>query len=223
VTRRSARVQRRPPPDLDGFPRADEPLPTIWYREHAARPEQPDLGCWWFSSHAAGAEPGGRFDLRSPHGTCYLGETRGVAVRERCGRFLAARLPVPASHLTGRVVSEVSPEPFPVAVADLTSPDGARFGVTGELAAGNDYGLSAAWADALATASFDALLFQPRFTPGQERGLALFGEAGADPRRGPVRSVEGVAEVLDRLGYRVLEVPSSQATAVDDEAEPEGE
>lgn len=166
MTRRSDPVQEGPPPDpidLAAFPCAPE-LPTTWFREHARRGGT-DAGCWWFSSHAAGEEPEGRFDLTSPHGTCYLGETPGVAVRERCGRFLAARLPIPATHTQGRIVSEATVVLISRLAADLTSPAAARFGVTGELAGGNDYEISAAWAEAFYAASFEAILYQPRFTP----------------------------------------------------------
>jgi hypothetical protein len=223
VTRRSDPAQQGPPEgaELHGFPTCRGDLPVTWFREHAAREGADDRGCWWFSSHRSRAEPQGRFDLAAPHGTCYLGETAGVAVRERCGRFLAARLPVPVTHLAGRVVSEVALDPPPAPVADLTAPAGAGFGVTGELAGGNDYTLSASWAQALFGAGFEAVLYQPRFTPGRERALGLFGAAGPAPDRAPIVSVTDLASVVAGLGFAVASIPPTRGVSVEDDAEPD--
>lgn len=226
TSKRSTPAQQAPGPDLTGFPVATG-LPTTWYREHQDRPASPDRGCWWFSSRAPHTEPGGRFDLTSPHGTCYLGETVGVAVRERVGRFLAHRLPIPSGHIRGRAVSTVTLDPLPENPADLTSPAAATHGVTGELATTSDYPLTAAWAQALFDHDHDALLYQPRFTPGQERALALFG-AASTPQTNP-HAARPVADTIDlddalaALGYPATRstIPSTSAMAADDNTEPE--
>jgi hypothetical protein len=228
--KRSAPAQHVPDTtagSLDGFPTAPD-LPSQWHREHELREGKADKGCWWYSSHAVGQEPGGRFDLTQPHGTCYLGETARVAVRERCGRFLSAHKPIPMWHMRGRVVSTMVVDPFPDPVADLTAADAGDFGVTGELAGGNDYEVAAAWAQALFDAGHAALLYQPRFTPGGERALAVFGEA-SDPTGPslvpPMRLVETVAlvQAVEGLGYKVRRstIPSNAAIAADDSAQPE--
>lgn len=132
--------------------------------------------------------------------------------------------------MAGRVVTTVTMSPAPEPVADLTAPTTARFGVTGELSAGNDYATSAQWAQALFVAGHVGVLYQPRFTPGQERALALFDEAS---RPGTVYDAEAVgrrlvstsslAEAVGRLGYAETRsaIPSTPAVAADDAAVPE--
>ena len=165
------------------------------FREHALRENVPDGGCWWFSGSGEG-----RLDLEEPMGTCYLGETAGVAVRERCGRLIAMGVPITEAMYQGRVVSEVT-VPRRAAVADFTATASLAAGVTGELSAVPDYGLSQAWAKACASAGFDGLKYAPRFTPGGgEAAYALFGEAGARPEFGIVRR-RALNEVLEGLGY----------------------
>lgn len=219
---RSSPAQGAPPAELVGFPTATA-LGESWWREHGDRPERVDHGCWWFSGHEPGEEPRGRFDLTEPNGTCYLGETVGVAVRERCGRFLSARLPIPQGHLDGRLVTPVAIPSTRGPVADLTDPDAAWYGVTGELSSGNDYAVSGAWAEALRGSGHDGgIYYLPRFTPGQEYALALFGAAG--PRDWgiggePVPLIDALADI----GYDPARssIPSISAAATDDAVEPE--
>lgn len=186
------------------------------YREHEYRTGSPDGGCWWFSSWAPPDRPGGRFDLVDPEGTCYLGETEAVAVRERCGRLVAAHLPVPASFLEGRVVSTVQVEIGPL--ADLVDPEAWTVGVTAELHAGHDYELSATWARQFRAAGFDGLRYAPRFTPGGEYAVAAFGPAGATPA-GRVLGTEPVAAVAARLGVQVEVAPSIDEVVLADESD----
>lgn len=190
----------------------------LYYREHHRRADAIDLGCWWFASTTPGDEPGGRFDRHSPEGTCYFGQSPGVAARERCGRFLAARRPVPRSHIAGRVVSTV--EISLSAVADLVHPDAALLGVTAELAAGNDYGLSVQWADTIGVAGFSGIRYAPRFTPGQECALAVFGPEGAPQSTRPPLDVQDLAATLLDLGYDVEDEPAPSDLDIDDEAPP---
>src|SRR5699024_12173540 len=70
------------------------------FREYALRENVPDGGCWWFSGSGEG-----RFDLEEPMGTCYLGETAGVAVRERCGRLIAMGVAITGAMYEGRGVA----------------------------------------------------------------------------------------------------------------------
>lgn len=186
------------------MPRSD--IHGQWHREHAARPG-PDRGCWWFASTPTGGEPAGRFDLDAPRGTCYLGATVGVAARERCGRLLAAGV-IPEAHLTGRLVSTVRLPP--TTVADLTHPDGARIGVTAELASGNDYTVTTQWAKAFDASEFAGARYAPRFTPagGPEHSVALFGPAGAATNPHPVQTSQPLSHVVADLGYPTIALPS---------------
>lgn len=188
------------------MPRSD--IEGVWFREHADRAPASDRGCWWFTHTPVGKYPGGRFDLAHPRGTCYLGSSLGVAARERCGRLLAIGL-IPEGHVAGRVVSTVRLPP--TQVADLTHPDGARLGVTAELATGHDYPLTAAWANALDSVGLGGIRYAPRFTPagGPEHAAALFGAAGAHPHAHPVLTTRTLAQVLADLGYPTLAPPSA--------------
>lgn len=195
------------------MPRSD--VQGEWHREHADRPG-PDRGCWRFTSTPLGGEPDGRFDLTEPRGTCYLGSTLGVAARERCGRLLAAGA-IPEGHLTGRLVSTAKLPP--TSVADLTHPDGARIGVTAELAAGHDYPLTTQWATALDTTDYAGIRYAPRFTPtgGPEHAVALFGPAGAAPHLHSVVS-RPLANVVADLGYPTVSLPSPTQMSISTEA-----
>lgn len=210
---------QQPPPDLKVL-RAEMPSSVVrglWHREHADRPG-PDRGCWWFTVTPAGGEPQGRFDLTEPRGTCYLGSTLGVVARERCGRLLAAGA-IPEDHLAGRLISTVTLPP--TTVADLTSADGARVGVTAELAAGHDYPLTAQWASAFDACGFAGVRYAPRFTPagGTEHALALFGVAGADPNLHQVVS-RPLAEVVAELGYPIVSRPTATQLTISTERPP---
>ena len=195
-----------------------------WYREHADRADATDRGCWWFTSAAdGGAEPDGRFDLKEPRGTCYVGVSPGVAVRERCGRFLGIGIPI--GHLTGRVVSKVD---LPATVvADVTNTDGARLGVIAELATGHDYQLTAQWAQAQALdeSDFEGILYAPRFTPagGPEHAVALFGATGAASGIHPVLTSRALTEVVVELGYQIVGLPTLEQLVISDDDIPSAE
>lgn len=90
-------------------------------------------------------------------------------------------------HVRGRVVSTVRVSDG-TAVIDLPSPSVAGLGVTGELAAGNDCRLSAAWAEAFGAAGSDGLWYLPRFTPRARARPALLAASGTSPGRPVVQS-----------------------------------
>lgn len=222
---RSARAQQPPPHNLTGFPDYPTDRVSHWHRAHRARPDQDDLGCWWFASRSGGEEPGGRFDLCDPDGTCYVAESEGAAARERVGRFLAYGAPIPPELFHGAVVARVRLPETVGAVADTACVDAARFGVTAELGSGHsNYAVCVQWADALHRARYDGIRYARRFTPGgAETALALFDECGARPEYGVV-GYRPLANVLRDLGYRMARsrLPSSAEVPVDDAAEPDG-
>lgn len=187
------------------------------YREHGLREDAADGGCWWFASDGEG-----RFDLQSPRGTCYFGETEGVAVRERCGRILAMGLPLTEDLYRGRVVSEVKAPAPGRPVADMAHPEALQGGVTGELAATSDHELTQEWARACWAAGFGGIRYTPRFTPGREAALALFGQTEAEPRRG-VFGRRDLLEVLIQCNYPTIRADELTADTLDvqDDAEPQ--
>lgn len=219
TTARSEPAQQAPP-DTDSLrTRLPQARPAgRLFREHQHRKSADDGGCWWFSSSGEG-----RFDLEKPRGTCYLGETEGVAVRERCGRLMAMRLPISEDLYSDRVISEVAQPALGDMLADLTSPASLEAGVTAELATTSDYGLSQAWAAACDVAGFGGLTYSPRFTPsGRETVSAIFSAAGAQPGRGIVRS-RSLLEVLTAMGYPTVRSDqlSVNSLVVRDEAGPD--
>lgn len=213
MIRRSARALREPPESLAGFPSGS--TAGRWFREHEYREDAADGGCWFFRGTPEDCEPQGRFDLALPEGTCYLAGSAPAAVRERCGRFMAAHHLVPRSLVVDRLVSEVRVKMVRARVADATHDDAPAHGVTRELFTVDDYGLTSRWAHALRSARFGALVYQPRFSTGNERACALFGIAGSQPENPVVRS-RPTADVLGEMGIPVVAAPGRSVQARDD-------
>lgn len=124
---------------------------------------------WWFSSDGSG-----RFDLKSPRGTCYLAEEPLGAFVEafRDPRVVSGALVAARALATLRVPATLKP-------ADCSVRAARRFGVTLEIGASNDYPLCQRWAEAFDGAGFLGIRYRLRHDPsGDLRGLALFGAAG---------------------------------------------
>lgn len=166
---REALAVGEPPEDLTDFPSIS--LSGLWFRAHSV-----NHSVWWFSSDGSG-----RFDLTEPQGTCYLGSSVGVAVRERLGRRLSAG-PVPAAVADQMLVSRVR---LRARVADSTDRAAERFGVTRELGTITPYDLPQRWAVALHQSNHRGLRYWPRFALApDDLAVALFGKAGLGTRRG---------------------------------------
>jgi hypothetical protein len=116
------------------------------------------------------------------------------------------------AHVEGRVVTRVLLPDLDGPVADLLAAGAASAGVTGEIHTTSDYRLTAEWAAAVRQDGFGALRYMPRFTPGGEWALAVFGPEGAHPDRPIVRS-RPLAEILEELGYDMgrSAIPSTTA------------
>lgn len=159
--------------DLDGFPEAAAPE-----RLHRLS-EWP--GTWWFSSTSEG-QPGGRFDLSAPHGTCYLAETLDGALVEKLLRtrtkvVVAERL---AEVFHARVTVRMLPH-----CADVAAPRAAGFGINAEIHTTLNDVTTRRWAAALRRAGWRSLRYLLRGDPaGLSAGRALFGRAGLH-RRAP--------------------------------------
>lgn len=185
-----------PPENLSDFPSLA--LSGLWFRAHSV-----GFGVWWFSSDGSG-----RFDLSDPHGTCYLGSSVGVAVRERLGRRLSAG-PVPAAVADQMLVSRVR---LRAHVADLTDPSAGRFGITREISTLTPYDLPQRWATALHQAGHRGLRYWPRFAvANDDLAVAQFGAAGEGTRRGDPGPFSG-RDALLAADISVLGVPRSVPT-----------
>lgn len=168
--------------DLRGFPQRTVRAGTPWHRVH-----RDSLGPWFFASQGYG-----RFDLRHPHGTCYLGNTAEVAAREAIGPDLVHAGVITDAFLAERVVSRI-PLPTEVRAAKLTSNEALAHRVSGELSTMPGYGVPQAWAEALRAHGFEGIWYRPRFSPGKGRALGVFGPAG-----------EGECGLLERQSLRAV-------------------
>lgn len=198
-----SRPAQRPPGDLAGFP--TQAAVGRWFREHRYRSTD-DGGCWYFSSVSTAG--GGRWDLRSPFGTCYFGNSAAAAARERVGPLIAHHMPVPEDLVADRVISTLDLTALDLQPASLHADAAAtRFGVTAELSATADYPLTQQWARALHAQGHAGLTYTPRFSPGN-RALALFHHAGSHQLT-PVIERKSLTEVLAELGIPIQKTPGS--------------
>jgi hypothetical protein len=161
--------QAEPPEDLTGFPAA--PAPTELHRLSDFR------GVWWYSSvEALEAANGGRFDLISPEGTCYLAEDLEGAIIEKLLRGPARVVVAERLAELFHAIVEVRSAPF---MADLTAPRATGSGVNAELHSTLDYQVPRRWAAALRRHGARGLRYLLRGdNTGRAAGRALFGHAG---------------------------------------------
>jgi hypothetical protein len=189
-----------PPEALDRFP--------VWH-VHAGttfhRVTHGEHGPWWFAS-----DGGGRFDLVSPRGTCYLADDPVLAVLEVFGDLWPGV--VSAEFLSMRRLWTLA-LPSQCDAADTTVRAARGFGVTAELATVTPYELPQRWAFALAAAGFDGIRYRARHDPGGGRALALFGAAGERTRWRRGRSSPIAGPLLERLrreaGVVVAPIPDA--------------
>lgn len=184
-------AQRPPSRSLDGFPGLHIDEGTMLWRSHREA-----RGPWWFSSR------GGRFDLDGGRGTCYFGRDLEVAVREVAGPFLVETGWIDSAFVAERVVSEV-----PVRggeLADVTSAEAARFGVTRELCTMTPYEVPREWAVAF-DAGFDGIEYHSRYTTGDLRSVAIFGRVG-EVHDAPFSSIS-FEEAATQVGIEVRGAP----------------
>jgi hypothetical protein len=192
------------PDGIDGtFPQR-RPRRQVWFRAHEKRPGTADGGCWYYAAVPPPPKRGGRFDLASPRGTCYLADTALAVARERLGR--PGRV-VDYGEVSDAVVSEVRFEPG--RVADLLHDDAALFGATRELSTSSPYLLSQQWAQALDSVGFEGIRYQPRFSSGPAEAIAAFGNSGVPVPLTGVATSRAMVAVLEANGYDVVRSPST--------------
>lgn len=190
-----------PPDDSFDFPDREVRTGKALYRAHAA-----SRGVWWWGSAPDTPEDGGRFDLPSPHGTCYLALDAPTALRERFGESLISIGTIGVTEVRATALSQVA-LPWDVVAANTASARAEGL-ITRELVTCDDYGLTQRWAAAFHRIGKGAILAESRFTVRpRPTALALFGAAGDDAKqvRGPLpvgRALD-VEATLARMGVRV--------------------
>lgn len=158
-----------PPDDLPELPSVRLGTKALW-RIHPA-----DVSPWFFD-----VGPDGRFNLADT-GTCYLAEEPSGAFVEKFGRLLRPGGVIPEPLVDTQRLSRVRPPK--VSVVDLTDPKVLGLaGLTAEIHATTDYGLTQSWASALRDAGYAGIRYKARHDPrGQLGSVALFG-SGKPPR-----------------------------------------
>lgn len=154
-----------PPDDLPELPSAKLGTEALW-RIHAA-----DASPWFFDTR-----PDGRFTLADA-GTCYLAEEPIGAFVEKFGRLLRPGGVIPEPLVDTQRLSRLRPPK--VSVVDLTDSKVLGLaGLTAEIHATTDYGLTQNWASALRDAGYAGVRYKARHDPrGQLVSIALFGSA----------------------------------------------
>jgi len=142
-------------------------------------------GPFWFSSvpihtERAAREDYGRFDLTSPYGTCYFGQTLIAAVLEVFTGFKHAT--ISERDLTIRNgIKLVCPGNAPDAI-DLNHPTMRGRGVTGAMSAGGPRYKTQQLADQLHSGKWRALSYKISNDPAlNEKALAVFDAGGEHP------------------------------------------
>jgi hypothetical protein len=157
---------------LPGWPQ--DSYPPL-HRAVAVRFDQP----WWFSSRDGSADPG-RYDLRSPNGTCYWYDQPAGALLERLVDPDTLEPIIASSDLDLVRLWTIAPTRLGP-VADITD---RRSRVPKELSTTVPYNVEPGpwqWADALTAARWEGLVGWTRMDPSDSRTVALFGPAGTDP------------------------------------------
>jgi len=132
---------------------------------------------WFFSS-----DGGGRFDLRSPVGTCYLGSDKVAALREVLGPDYTTGAIVAHKFFDERRIWNAVPisAAWSRGVADLLEDQWDAHGITTELFTTTRYPLTQAWAACFHAAGWQGLRVGLRHVLAADRsGVALFGPEGA--------------------------------------------
>lgn len=151
----------------------------------------------------------GRFDLAEPEGTCYLASDEISALLEVIGPELL-RGAISSEFLAARSLRKLQ-LPEEREVADLTSRETVRFGVTAEIGTLIPYDRPQAWASALHSAGHSGIAYWPRHDPARKIALAIFGPHGERKRWKKGREASLSPELIERLlvecGIEVLDVP----------------
>jgi len=159
---------------------------------------------------------GGRFDLSSPDGTCYVASSKEAAARELIGPDFIASRKVNAQFVQDRSISTL-PLPCKAVLAKLTDQGAFNYGISNELSCAGSYEIGQAWAAAFYAEGFNGIWYRPRFSTGDDRAVALFDTEGlheyvfgeTEPLQGTVESILGM-KILDTQNldqYEIVDNP----------------
>jgi hypothetical protein len=157
---------------------------------------------WWHCRDGSG-----RFDLvgHGELGTCYLAEDELASFVEVFRDFN----PIPRHLIEERAISSLILG-RDIRLADCTSRQSRRFGVTAAIHSGTDYGLTQKWAAAFAQDQFGGIRYFISHDPSQRLvGIALFGRSNSES--GSMRPIpEEVLLAAEReFGLRTLPVDAA--------------
>ncbi|GAA0305622.1 RES family NAD+ phosphorylase [Kineococcus aurantiacus] len=206
-----------PPADLTGFPVTVLATGKPAYR--IFRDRDPATGItwspWFFSCAFSGSGSGkGRFDLPAPEGSCYLSDRQhGAWLEVFRGTGMVDRADVDVRRILHATRTR------PLKLATLIAAKARSFGITADVAAGDDYSAPQSWAAALRACGHGALLARARHDPtGTARTIVEFGVAGSRAvvrgwRTKRMRLTDDVVllAALSRYGTGVAPVPARVA------------
>lgn len=183
----AATVARVPDADVDG------PVFRAQWNRH---------GPWWFSSRTDNPWAG-RFDLKSPYGTCYFADDPVAAIIEKLTDPEQADPLIPYEELE-RLLVWHGPLPSPWNVVADTTHRASR--LSKELGTIVPYELPWAWADALHAAGRAGMRYWLRLDPGIGRGIAVFADRGEPDTPPPLERVISTAYVEElRASFDIVE------------------
>lgn len=170
---------------------------------------------WWYASLSD--EGGGRFDLPSPEGTCYLADDLASALGEKLLRRPKRIVPEQRLRELRHAVVRVRDAP---SLADLTVTRAAGWGINAEIHTTADYGKPRAWAARLRARGARGLRYAVRSDPAVDgRAVALFGGAGLHARAPAGMTteerpldVDTARRLLAIRGVRVAPIPRDVPT-----------
>lgn len=183
-------------------PAAVARVPSVRIDGEVFRAQWAHRAPWWFSTRTDNPHAG-RFDLRSPRGTCSFSDDPIAAVIEKLTDPEQTDPLIAAEDLARLLVWHGElPDPWDV-VADTTD---RASRIPKELGATVPYDLPWSWADALHDDGRAGLRYWLRLDPGAGRGIAVFADAG-EPNTPPPLEQDAATEYVDELrdSFDILE------------------
>lgn len=195
-TSRDYPSQQEPPEEkdfLEGFPCKCIRSGLRWYKVHKIN-QNP----WHFNN-----KEGGRFNLSSKNGTCYMSNKPEAAIREIIGPDWMRDREVPQALLSDRKISTLY-IPRRLTAAKLNDDKCLSYRINAELSVSTPYKISAKWAEKFFKSGFHAIWYLPRFSSGESRSLAMFDLAGERNYKFEAFSTS-ISHLLGEMGISTIE------------------